>query len=223
MTKVKSIKSKKISTINHMKVYSVKSDTGSEKMILEGYANTKNRADRYGDIPTAMPDRGYIYELGEYKQNPVILLDHENRVDHIIGKTIEIKEDNLGLFVKIEISGRDDEVGKIVRKLIEEKILKTLSIAGKFYFENTNNINQLTLAEIYEISLVAVPADPMAIVDKVEKAEKELDEKAKLENLHLAKQGLDKIINKFAKLDSETDEEKLSKALRKLKKLTGEV
>ena len=143
---------------------------------LEGYANTKNQADRYGDIPTVYrAKRDYVYDLKEYLKNPVLLVDHVNAVDHIAGSMSEIREDNHGLYFKAKFSASDYPVVEHARRIYTEGHAKGISIAGRFHYENPDAPNQLTLAEIYEISLVAVPADPDALAEAVSKAVKSLE------------------------------------------------
>lgn len=131
------------------------------EIVISGYANTKNVADRYGDIPTPF-NRSYVYELTEYLRNPIVLLDHEAEVKKICGKCIEIVEDEVGLFFKARITSSDLPEMKHARTLIREDILKTVSIGGIWLFEDLENPDHLTLAKIFEISLVAIPADPFA-------------------------------------------------------------
>jgi HK97 family phage prohead protease len=128
---------------------------------LEGYANTKNKADRYGDIPAVYNGkRGYVYELTQFKKNPVLLIDHVNRLDHLAGSVIEAKEDEKGLYFKALFSASQHPTVAHARKIYQEGHAKGISIAGRFHYEDSANPDKLTLAEIYEISLVAVPADP---------------------------------------------------------------
>lgn len=135
------------------------------KVVISGYANTKGIADRYGDIPTAY-NRSYVYDIAEYLKNPIVLLDHEAEVKKIAGKCIEIYEDEKGLFFRAELSSSDLPEVKHARVLIQEKILKTVSIGGIWLFEDLENPDHLTLAKIFEISLVAIPADPYATFEQ---------------------------------------------------------
>ena len=145
---------------------------------MEGYANTKNQADRYGDVPSVYKaKRDYVYDLKEYLKNPVLLIDHVNSIDHIAGSMTEIREDERGLYFKAKFSGSDYPVVQHARRIYTEGHAKGISIAGRFHYENPDAPNQLTLAEIYEISLVAVPADPDALAEAVQKALKNLGEK----------------------------------------------
>lgn len=131
------------------------------KLVISGYANTKGVADRYGDIPTPY-GRSYVYDLQEYLRNPIILLDHDTEVKKIAGKCTEIREDEKGLFFRAEITSSNLPVMEHVRTIINEGILKTVSIGGIWLYEDLENPAFLTLAKIFEISLVAIPADTYA-------------------------------------------------------------
>jgi len=130
-------------------------------LFIEGYANTKNKADRYGDIPTVYrKKRGYVYDLAQFKKNPVLLIDHVNRLDHLAGSVVEIEEDDKGLYFKALFSASQHPTVAHARHIYREGHAKGISIAGRFHYEDDEDPNRLTLAEIFEISLVAIPADP---------------------------------------------------------------
>lgn len=133
---------------------------------ISGYANNKNIADRYGDIPTAY-GRSYVYELEEFRRNPVLLLDHEAEVKKLCGTVTEIREDEKGLYFEAVLSNSDLPEVKHARTLIKEGMLKTVSIGGMWLFEDLENPAHLTLAKIFEISLVAIPADTYATFEQV--------------------------------------------------------
>lgn len=135
---------------------------------ISGYANNKNIADRYGDIPTAY-GRSYVYELEEFRRNPVLLLDHEAEVKKLCGTVTEIREDEKGLYFEAVLSNSDLPEVKHARTLIKEGMLKTVSIGGMWLFEDLENPAHLTLAKIFEISLVAIPADTYATFEQVKK------------------------------------------------------
>lgn len=143
-----------------------KAEQKDGKVIISGYANTKGVADRYGDIPTPF-GRSYVYELQEYLRNPVVLLDHNAEVKNLAGKCNEIREDEKGLFFKAEITESTLPIMEHVRTLIREDILKTVSIGGIWTYEDMDNPAHLTLAKIFEISLVTIPADTYATFTQV--------------------------------------------------------
>lgn len=137
---------------------------------ISGYANTKGVADRYGDIPTAY-NRSFVYELEEYRRNPVLLLDHEAEIKKLCGQVTEIYEDERGLYFEAVLSNSDLPEVKHARTLIKEGTLKTVSIGGVWLYEDFENPDHLTLAKIFEISLVAIPADTYATFEQVKKDE----------------------------------------------------
>lgn len=137
---------------------------------ISGYANNKGIADRYGDIPTAF-GRSFVYELEEYRRNPVLLLDHEAEVKKLCGTVTEIHEDERGLYFEAVLSNSDLPEVKHARTLIKEGMLKTVSIGGIWLYEDMENPAHLTLAKIFEISLVTIPADPYATFEQVNKSE----------------------------------------------------
>ena len=83
----------------------------------------------------------------------------------------EIREDEKGLFFKAEITESNLPIMEHVRTLIREKILKTVSIGGIWLYEDMENPAHLTLAKIFEISLVTIPADTYATFEQVKKDE----------------------------------------------------
>jgi len=154
---------------------------------LQGYANTKNQADRYGDIPVVYAKkRDYVYELKNFAKNPVLLIDHVNRLDHLAGSVVNIREDDKGLYFKALFSTSNHPVVAHARHIYKEGHAKGISIAGRFHYEDQKNPNFLTLADIYEISLVAVPADPDSLATAVEKSLKELDEAGDIKKITTA-------------------------------------
>ena len=147
---------------------------------ISGYANNKNIADRYGDIPTPF-GRSYVYELEEYRRNPVLLLDHEAEIKKLCGTVKEIHEDERGLYFEAVLSNSDLPEVKHARTLIEEGMLKTVSIGGMWLYEDLENPAHLTLAKIFEISLVAIPADTYATFEQVKEKTAEVVEEKTLD------------------------------------------
>jgi Fe-S-cluster containining protein len=139
---------------------------------IEGYANTKNKEDRYGDIPTVFTAlRNFIYDLDDFHKNPVCLLDHYNCVENIAGSFNPkmggyIMEDELGLKFKMVFSASDFPPVAHARTVYAEGHGRALSIGGNWFHEDKDNPSHLTFAKIYEVSLVGVGADPDALTRK---------------------------------------------------------
>lgn len=151
---------KKVLSIDGLEV---KADGGA--VTIRGYANTKGKADRYGDIPTVFgPLRSYVYELGEFRKNPVMLIDHRNEVGCIAGSFKVLREDSNGLYFEAEFTKSDSSpMVAHARQVYAEGHGKALSISGRWFFEDKDNPDHLTYADIAEISLVGVGADPNAL------------------------------------------------------------
>lgn len=141
-------------------------------VFVEGYANTKNVADRYGDIPTVFEAlRNYVYGLSNYQKNPVCLMNHDNSVQSIAGSFQPALggyciEDEKGLKVKMVFSNSDYPPVAHARTVYAEGHGRAFSIGGRWSYEDKDNPMHLTHADIYEISIVGVGADPNAVTTK---------------------------------------------------------
>lgn len=160
------MKTKIFEGVKNFAINDFKAAESDGKLIISGYANNKYIADSYGDVPTPF-NRDYVYELKRYLKNPVILLNHDTNTNNLIGKCTEIYEDERGLFFRAELSTSEFAPIKHAKTLIKEGILKTLSIGGRWHYEDPADSNKLTLAEIFEISLVSLPADSNATITTV--------------------------------------------------------
>jgi len=149
-----------------------------------------------------------------------VLFNHD--VDRPIGKVIETDVDDVGLLVKVVISKEEDEIWK----KIEEGIINKFSIKGRAFdlspIEGENQILQINKIELFEVSLVSVPANKEAYTishwvakslnlkkdveetsNKIKTNMKDLLEKLKnilsKENVEEVKKDLDSVIKDFEK------------------------
>lgn len=128
---------------------------------FEGYASTfkgTTESDRDGDY---VLETAFAETLPDFRKNPVMLTDHDNEVCDISGSYTKIGVDKRGLYVRGSLS--NSPVPSMVHKrfLIVEGHLKTLSIGGYFFYAPDGR--GIEKVRLYEISLVAVPANPDAI------------------------------------------------------------
>ena len=123
---------------------------------IKGYAST-NDQDRAGDVihPAAWAKGG----IGNYENNPIILFNHDYH--NPIGKTTELGVDERGLKIKGKIS---KSAGKI-NDLVKEGVLGAFSVGFRVkdadYIEETDGYS-IKDAELFEISVVSVPANQAA-------------------------------------------------------------
>ena len=104
-------------------------DEDPKFFFVEGYAATFGNIDRVGDI---IMKGAFVKSLAEGKTIKS-LFNHNSR-DIAIGKVMEAKEDDIGLFVKIRISKRI-QLAREVAVNIEDGVITTFSI-GYFIKES---------------------------------------------------------------------------------------
>ena len=147
---------------------------------IEWYASTKDK-DRMNDVvePTAFEDT-----LKQYMTNPIVLLQHD--MDKPIGNVVEASIDDKWLFIRAKIT---EDTDWVFSKL-KNGVLRTFSIWYRVKdFETIENVNAdgeynytniIKSLELFEISLVSVPANPFALVksfDSCFKAEEDVETK----------------------------------------------
>jgi HK97 family phage prohead protease len=127
---------------------------GKEGVIIEGWAN-KAVVDDVGDLM-----KFDNVDLGRYKKNPLLLYNHDRNLP--IGRVLEIKVSEAGLWVKAIISNSTDSLVSYIRDLVSEGILKTFSIGFDPKEENFNRAegyNEISKWRLNEISIVTLPAN----------------------------------------------------------------
>lgn len=147
---------------------------------IEWYASTKDK-DRMNDVvePTAFEET-----LKQYMTNPIVLLQHD--MDKPIGNVVEASIDEKWLFIRAKIT---EDTDWVFSKL-KNGVLRTFSIWYRVKdFETVENVNAdgeysytniIKSLELFEISIVSVPANPFALVksfDSCFKAEEEMENK----------------------------------------------
>lgn len=127
-----------------------------DSIMIEGYAST-NDVDRQGDIvPTSVWEAG----MKNYLKNPVILAYHEHCEP--IGRMVEHKIDEKGLWIKARISAAAEDVFSLVK----DGVLTAFSIGFRIIDAEYNAAAELFVVkelELHEISVVSVPANQNTI------------------------------------------------------------
>lgn len=139
--------------------------------VVEGYASTWTREpDSYGDVVR----RGaFANTLHDWKLRPQpIPLLFAHRTDdpaYNIGRVLEAREDDRGLFVRAEFDA-DNPTAQEVRKLARQGRLYQFSFAyrvldqGGVTLADGTRANELRKVDLYEVSLVQIPANQHAVV-----------------------------------------------------------
>lgn len=145
--------------------------------IVEGYAATFDRIpDSYGDVIKAGAFADTL-KAWEESGKPIPLLYGHSTEDpeYNIGKVVEAHEDERGLFVRCEFDA-DNEKAQYVRKLVQEGRLYQFSFAyqvidaGTVELEGGGEAYELRKLDLFEVSVVQVPANQRAVVTGVKSA-----------------------------------------------------
>ena len=154
-----------------MLIKGVDEETG----VFEGYLSTYGNADREGDV---IEKGAFDMSLSKKKKVPMCFNHDWNNV---IG-TMELSSDDKGLKAKGTLNMSDPEVTKI-HNLMKMGALDSMSIGMtvKEYepIDAKNPYWQWNIkeAEVWEGSIVTIPANEQATIDKVKSINKETEEK----------------------------------------------
>lgn len=128
-------------------------DTGTFRMVI----STDNE-DRHGEV---IDQNGWEFE--NYMRNPVVLWGH-NHFEIPVGVTdkLYIELDETGVYRRTIAEGRfaSHEFAQTLRKLYDEKMLRTSSVG---FLPKEYNGNRIIKAELLEWSFVSIPANQFAI------------------------------------------------------------
>ena len=133
----------------------------SEERIITGYASTTDQ-DRQGEVVTLEAMKKAVNAL--LSTNSTVFYEHKHE-QNPVGRILEAKVDEKGLWIKVLISSTANEIWT----LIKEGILNKFSIGGKVknYYKKFDkslgkDITYITEMELYEVSVVGLPANASA-------------------------------------------------------------
>lgn len=135
-------------------------------------AETGGTFSGYASVFGEVDDGGDVIEAGAFSKSlpartPKLLFQHDS--SELIGKWLEVKEDDKGLFVKGQIF-ETIQRGREVLSLVRNGVLDGLSIGYKTVkaaADNARNVRRLIEVELFEISLVTFPMLDAARIDQV--------------------------------------------------------
>ena len=144
------------------------------------YASTFDRIpDAYGDVVAKGAFAGTLQRLKESGNNLPLLYGHVmDQPENIIGTVVKAEEDDHGLLVEAVFDMENPKAQTVHRAVLSKAITK-LSFAFSVLDDHTitledyGEVRELTELEIYEVSLVVVPANPRAQVVAAKDAEPE--------------------------------------------------
>lgn len=140
----------------------------SGNLVITGYGAFFNNIDSYGDVIEKQAFETTIMKRGER-----IAFCYQHDTWNPIGKILELREDDRGLYLKVQLS----EAEKDIQTKVREGILKELSI-GYRVIKARNEVREgkevriLEDIELFEISLVTIAANPLAVITGMKSEER---------------------------------------------------
>lgn len=137
----------------------------SEEGVFEGYASTFGNVDSTNDIINF----GAFSETLK-RREPKVLYQHD--IKRPVGKLIEAREDERGLYVKVKLAINTTD-GRDVYELMKEGIINRLSIGFMVKdseYNTQEGVRIIKEVDLFEFSLVTIPANDMAIVTGIKTA-----------------------------------------------------
>jgi uncharacterized protein len=193
-------------------------EAGEEKHSITAYASTFDRIpDSYGDVVAKGAFADFIAKIEETGEKIPLLFGHRTDDPMMnIGVITSVEEDEKGLKVTADFD-MDNPNGAYAYKLVKEGRLYKLSFAYEVLdecpveLEDGIKANELRKMNVYEVSLVPIPANQNAQVvevktadiakEIVEKYGEEIAEETKIE----VSQGLTDKLKKIQELAQELD------------------
>ena len=155
----------------------IKSELKEDGGIVKGYASTFDRdPDAYGDV---VKRGAFAKSLERWKALNAegkfipLLWGHDTEDPKSnIGRVVDAVEDERGLLITAEFDA-DNEKAQYVRKLVQEGRVYQFSFAfeireqGTIELDDGRKANELRDLELFEVSLVQIPANQHATVEEV--------------------------------------------------------
>jgi len=174
-------------------IFEAKAVPDGKNLFVEGYAAVFGNEDSYNDIIVA----GAFTKTIAGKEGKRIKLCLQHDMEDIVGKIVEMKEDEKGLWFKAKIS--NTTMGKDLSILIEDDAINEISIGYQsivWEVDEVRNVRLLKEVKLYEISFVSRAANQLATIQATEiKAEKQPIEEMKDEELIKLKSEIEGEIN----------------------------
>ena len=140
-----------------------------EEGIISGYASVFGNVDSYGDIVVRGAFSRFLAEL-QVKNKVIPVFYGHNMEDPRanIGRVLELREDNRGLWFKAQLDLSGDTYGSLVYEQLKDGRLDSLSFGFSVIDgANTEAGYELRELELYEISVVPIPANREALITEV--------------------------------------------------------
>ncbi len=170
----------------------------SGNLTITGYGAYFGNIDAHGDI---IEKGAFAKTLADRKDRIAFCYQHD--IWNPIGKIMEIFEDEKGLFIKVILSAADMDI----QTKVKEGILKEMSIGYRAMesaseVRDGEDVNVLKEIKLFEVSLVTVASNPLAVIETMKSEQDKQDYVKKEFDRLLAIVRNDKITYELEKLKS---------------------
>lgn len=158
----------------------------SVSFVLESADESTGEFSGYAAVFGNLDSGGDVIEKGAFTRTiaedfaRIKILSQHNSYDLPIGKPLELREDENGLYIRGKIS--DTQTGRDIRTLLKEGVLAELSIgydAVAFDYDSETGIRHLKEIKLWEVSIVTWAMNDQAKIDDVKSLVEELRTEAK--------------------------------------------
>lgn len=160
----------------HKSVSFVLETTDEQTGEFSGYASVFGNVDDGGDIVEKGAFAKTIVE--DFARIKILALHNGNWLP--VGKPVELREDEHGLFIRGKIS--DTSMGRDIKTLLKDGVLNELSIgydAVDYVVDESTGIRHLKQIKLWEVSIVTWAMNDQATIDDVKSLAEELSVEAK--------------------------------------------
>lgn len=193
-------------------------ESSDEEGVFTGYAAVFGNRDSGDDII----ERGAFAKtlVDDYDRIKILALHNNSLLP--VGKPIELREDEKGLFIRGKIS--DTSMGKDIKTLLKDGVLTEMSIgydAVIFDYDSEQDVRHLKEVKLWEISIVTWAMNDQAKIDEVKDLVEALREDTKAGTLQAIKESVKELADLLTAITPKQTEE--TKEQTKLPEMTIEI
>lgn len=180
----------------------------SEEGVISGYASVFGNVDSYGDVVVRGAFAKFLSRMAETgKVIPVFYGHNMEDPKANIGRVIELREDERGLFFRAKLDLSGDTYGRVVYEQLKDGRLDSLSFGYSVIDARMTDAGyELRELELYEISVVPIPANSEAMITEV-KAGRAISAK-NMDLIKRAYEALGELLDAYGDGEPESIEEK---------------
>lgn len=136
---------------------------------ISGYASVFGNKDSYGDVVIKGAFRNFLSRLANTgKVVPVFYGHNMEDPKANIGRVLRLAEDDYGLKFDAQLDLSGDTYGRIVYEQLKDGRLDSMSFGYQVLdYSMERDVTELKELELFEVSVVPIPANPAALVTEV--------------------------------------------------------